>query len=150
MFRHFGPATDPEAVCMTVWACVQLPDGLDDWAKLVPWAEKALATSPKNVARLTALGAVLYRAGRFDEAARRLTEAANAVPKGQAAAPTYLFLSMTHQRLGHAGTAREWFDRAVRAIETPTEKVLWHQRLTLRLLRAEAEALLDITRPPEK
>jgi hypothetical protein len=54
---------------------------------------------------------------------------------------------MTQQRLGHAELAQEWLAKAVREIDQPSpEKAkinqVWSRRLTLGLLRREAEALV--------
>jgi tetratricopeptide (TPR) repeat protein len=154
MRQHFGPSPNPDSVHWTVWTCIQLPDGVDEWTKLVDWAEKVLAADPNDFVRLTTLGAVLYRAGRFDDAVRRLTEADAAFKKAKAPASTiaytWLFRAMAEERLGHAGRAREWLARAVRAIEQPSEERAsdpgmgaWN-RLSLRFLRGEAERLLKI------
>jgi tetratricopeptide (TPR) repeat protein len=161
MRQHVGPSTKPDDVNWTVWTCVQLPDGVDDWSKLLEWGEKVLTTDPGNDFRLTTLGAVLYRAGRFDEAVRRLTEAEAAFKKAKARvstiAYTWLFLAMAEERRGHAEQAREWLARAVREIEQPPAERAndpgvdnWNRRLSLRLLRCEAEALLKVDKKLEK
>jgi tetratricopeptide (TPR) repeat protein len=161
MLRHFGTSASPEAAHWTVWTCIQVPDGADDWAKLGHWAEKTLAADPKDFFRLTTLGAVLYRAGRFEEAARRLTAAEAAArrakPRPSILASTWLLLAMVEARLGHAAQARAWLARAVREIEQPPAESAknpfadtWNRRLTLRLLRAEAEALLKINKRAQK
>jgi tetratricopeptide (TPR) repeat protein len=151
MRRQFGPSAKPDDVNWTVWTCIQLADGVDDWTKLVEWGEKALAADPDNDIRLTTLGAVLYRAGRFDEAVRRLTEAEAAFKKAKVRvsmiAYAWLFRAMAEERLGHAEQAREWLARAVREIEQPpVERApgvdTWNRRLAPRLLRSEAEKLL--------
>ena len=87
----------------------------------------------------------------FEEAARRLTEAEAAFLKAKDPAKTMaytcLFLAMTQQRLGHAELAQEWLAKAVREIDQPSPEIakinqLWNRRLTLGLLRREAEALV--------
>ena len=161
MRQHFGRSVSPEAVHWTVWTCIQISDGVDDWTKLAQWAEKTLAKDPNDFVRLTTLGAVLYRAGRFEEAARRLTDAEAAFKKDKARpstiAYTWLFRAMAEERLGHAQQAREWLAKAVREIEhPPAERAKdpgvgsWRRWLTFRLLRGEAEALLKINKQPEK
>jgi len=151
MLAHFSSFINTEAVHIIAWTCIQLPDGLDDWTRLVQLTEKTLAADRDNYSRLTTLGAVLYRAGRFQEAARRLTEAEAAFLKAKDPAKTMaytcLFLAMTQQRLGNAEQAQEWLAKAVREIDQPSpEKAkinqVWSRRLTLGLLRREAEALI--------
>jgi tetratricopeptide (TPR) repeat protein len=126
------------------------PDAVSDWKPVVDLAEKALAADPKNCDKLGHLGAVLYRAGRFEEAARRLSEAEAAFPEARNPRSTIiytrLFRAMTERRRGQAEEARKWLDRAVEAIDQPPEKSrdanagAWNRRLTLHLLRREAQA----------
>jgi hypothetical protein len=72
---------------------------------------------------------------------------------------TWFFLAMTHHRLGHGEEAKEWLDKAVASTEKAmreadqgTAGLSWNRRLTLKLLRDEAAALLaaDDTAPAEK
>ena len=59
---------------------------------------------------------------------------------------------MAHQRLGHVEEAKKWHDKAAQWIERETRKkpkepaaanpLPWNRRLTLQLLRREAEELL--------
>jgi hypothetical protein len=103
---------------------------------------------------------MLYRAGRFQEAVRRLKEAdlesaaydalADTSPQQQAARVyAWLFLAMAHDRLGGAEEARQWLDRSARWIDqaieqSPNSPNLGSLRLRqeLRLLRREAESLI--------
>jgi serine/threonine protein kinase/tetratricopeptide (TPR) repeat protein len=154
MRQHFAASSNPEVVFWTAWTCIQVRDAVEDWTPLAKWAEKALAADPKEIDRLTALGAVLYRAGRFEAAAQRLTEAEAAFQTAKdpawPIAYTWLFLAMTHERLSHREQAREWLTKAVREIDQPPAERAkdpgrsnWNLQLTLRLLRGEAEALID-------
>ena len=58
------------------------------------------------------------------------------------------FLAMTHQSLGNNAEAKEWFDKAVEASDAQLGNqdqqtaVPWNRRLTLELLRIEAEERL--------
>ena len=154
MRQHFAASGNPEAVYWTAWTCIQVRDAVEDWTPLAPWAEKALAADPKKFDWLSALGAVLYRAGRFEDAAQRLAEAEAAFQKAKdpawTIAYTRLLLAMTHERLSHRERAREWLAKAVREIEQPPagrakdpKARPWNRKLTLQLLRGEAEALID-------
>jgi serine/threonine-protein kinase len=153
MLEHFGPTPSPEAAYWTVWTSIQVPDGVEDWTRLLQWAEKSLAADANRLERLTALGAVLYRAGRFEAAGRRLAQADAAFLKAKdpvsTIAYTWLFLAMAHERLGHAEQARKWLAKAVREIEQPPAERAkdpgarsWNRKLTLQLLRGQAESLL--------
>ena len=127
-------------------------------AGCVAWRPGGGAADPKRFDRLTALGAVLYRAGRLEDAARRLTEAEAAFRNAKAPATTiaytWLFLAMTRERLGQTEQAKQWLAKAVREIEQPPAERAedpkarpWNRKLTLRLLRGEAEALIDRADP---
>ena len=57
--------------------------------------------------RLNTLGAILYRAGRFEEAVRQLERSVEV--HGAGGTPyDALFLAMAHHQLGHADEARRW------------------------------------------
>jgi eukaryotic-like serine/threonine-protein kinase len=148
---RFGTSSDPNAVFWTVWTCVLAPDAVADWRPVVQLAEKAVADDPKNCDKLQGLGAVLYRAGRYQEAAKQLAEAEAAFPETQSprTSPDYtgLFQAMTLHRLSRSDEAQQQLRRAVNDIDQPSEQTkianaAWNRRLTLRLLRQEAEDLL--------
>src|SRR5262249_21172155 len=116
-------------------------------------AEKAHAADGKNYDKINQLGAVLYRAGRFKEAAQRLTEAEAALQ----ASPnmrttiiyTWLFQAMAHHQLGRRAEAARCLKKAVQEIDEPSPRAArdtgatsWNRRLTVQLLRREAEELL--------
>jgi hypothetical protein len=89
---------------------------------------------------VTTLGAVLYRAGRSDQAIGRLEEAIRA--RGGAGSPRdCAFLALAYHRLGHGAEARGWLDRLRehRPSEDPAQ--FWDE-LEVRLLPSEAEAVI--------
>ena len=159
MLQQFGQTAQADDGHWIAWACTLAPDAITDWATAIALAEKAVQSDPKSATYLNTSGAVLYRAGRFDEALARLSEAEPLVQEPSEAiksppAYTWFFLAMTQQRLGHAEEAKQWLDKAV----TWTDKTLaeadqgtadlpWNRRLTLKLLRDEATALLGVTPP---
>jgi serine/threonine protein kinase/WD40 repeat protein len=152
----------------TVWTCTLSPSSGTDPGRIVSLAERAIAKSTKgqgyvnwNHGTVNQLGAALYRAGRFEEAVKRLTEATSldAHPFRTNMLHTWFFLAMAHHRLGHAEEARRWLDRAVqgteKALKSPAEprekpgnldgaiRPNWNRKLTLLLLRGEAEKLIQ-------
>jgi tetratricopeptide (TPR) repeat protein len=137
----------PETARLVAWTCVLGPDGVVKPGPVVELAEQRAAQNAKNRSDQTFFGAALYRAGRFKEAQRRLDQAAK-LPADpfQPVEHTWLFLAMTHQRLGHAKEARVWLEKASQQMEQTTKGVNppWNRRLTSQLLRGEAEALLGI------
>jgi serine/threonine protein kinase/WD40 repeat protein/tetratricopeptide (TPR) repeat protein len=153
MLERFGQSADVNVARWTSWTCVLSPSAEADWGLVIRLAENNLAADPKNCDKLQNLGAVFYRAGRFEEADQRLTEAEAAFH--EAKNPTsssrynWLFQAMTQHRLGHTEEARRWLEKAVNDIDQPPperpqdEKAsAWNRRLTLQLLRREAEELL--------
>jgi Flp pilus assembly protein TadD len=104
LLEAFGRTQDPAAASAVCWTCVLAPDAVPDPAAVVRLAEKAAAGDPANPASLTAPGAALYRAGRFDAAVGRLHKASLAPGRPW---PVFLFLAMAHSRLGHGDEARE-------------------------------------------
>jgi tetratricopeptide (TPR) repeat protein len=151
MARRFGATEDPDGTFWLAWAGALAPDALADSSVLVRSAEGALAPGAKDFDGLNTLGAALYRAGRFKEALQRLDEAHAAYNPGarlrQPLVYTWLFQAMAHHALGHDKEAGEWLQKAVGwmdeiAQDKGSVPMPWNRRLTLRLLRREAEALL--------
>jgi Flp pilus assembly protein TadD len=154
MLQHFGPTEDSEVARWVAWTIILAPDAVQPGEQPVRLAELALQGGPNSDHAIT-LGAALYRAGRFAEAINRLERAA--VPPGKDAtkpatySPAYawFFLAMAHQRLGHAEEGRRWLGKAIKHVEQETQDPsnqagqTWNRRLTLQLLRREAEALLN-------
>jgi tetratricopeptide (TPR) repeat protein len=156
----------------TLWTCVLAPNAVGDPMALANGAEKAVGEEPKGHGEANLLGAALYRAGRYDEAARQLTRASGLDPGPYRTNMiyTWFFLAMAHHRLGHVPQARQWLDKAIQATDraldpsaTPAGSPArdasdpaggippaWNRRLTLELLRREAVELLKVeTAEPE-
>jgi tetratricopeptide (TPR) repeat protein len=159
MLQRFGQTDKAGDRYWVAWACVLAPDATTDWATAVGLAEKTLQNDPQSATYLNTFGAVLYRAGRYDEALTRLSEAAalfqepSEAIKSPPASP-WFFLAMTQHRLGHAEEAKQWLDKAVTRTDIifaeadrGTADLSWDRRLTLKLLRDEAAALLGVTLP---
>jgi tetratricopeptide (TPR) repeat protein len=154
----------------TLWTCVLAPNAVGDPMALANGAEKAVGKEPKDLMSANSLGAALYRAGRYDEAARQLTRASGLDPGRTSLIYTWFFLAMTHHRLGHAPQARQWLDKALQATDRALDPSAtpaggpardasdpaggippaWNRRLTLELLRRETVELLKVqTAEPE-
>jgi tetratricopeptide (TPR) repeat protein len=154
MLDHFAEAPDTNLGYWIAWTCTLAPDAVPDFSRPMAFAENAVASDPKNCDYLNTHGGLLYRAGRFDEAAERLSEAEAAyqtTPNPRSSVVyCWLFLAMTRQRLGQTDEAREWLARAVQRMDQSMPELLknpdfhgvWNRILTLQLLRREAEQLL--------
>jgi hypothetical protein len=165
MLERHGMARDADSNYWLGWSCVLSPSSGADPAQLVSLAEKGLATRIEwwRGRNVILLGAALYRAGRFEDALKPLTESTtfNWVRHRRDIIYIWFFLAMAHQRLGHAEEARRWLDKGIQATEEalkpppePAEKSIdpngaiapdWHRKLTFQLLRQEA---LELIRGP--
>ncbi len=130
LLDRFGTTADPDEANKVAWSYVLAPDPVADCEALVRLAENTLKTH----------GAALYRAGRYDEAIRRLEEGfplrnGTNVPQGWA------FLAMAHCRLGHQTEAHRWLDR-LKQHQPSTDPAQFWNELEVRLLRSEAEAVV--------
>jgi tetratricopeptide (TPR) repeat protein len=128
------------------WVCAQGPYPLPDPEVPVRLAEAAIRNATEAGLDFKAsgfqatLGAVLYRAGRYDEAIRRLEEQRQA--QGNVGLPaTWAFLAMAHHRLGDREEALRWLDQ-LRQFQLSTNPANTWQHLANRLLRSEAEAVI--------
>jgi Flp pilus assembly protein TadD len=153
LLDRFGQATDPAVAQEVAWTLVLAP-AVTDLTQPVRLAQLAVAKLPKsNYRPLQTLGAALYRAGKWEKAVRRLNQAIKVQGK-EGTAFDWLFLAMAHHRLNHAAEARKWLDQTVAWMAKNPQAVRswgWRDRLTLPLLRREAEALLkEKPKPPGK
>ena len=163
MLDRFGKNEEPGDAFLVAWTCVLLPDAAPDLSRAVTLANKAVEGDSDSLSHSTALGAALYRAGRFDDAARRLTELDELMQDPDSSSQTspaycWFFLAMTHHRLGHHKAAREYFDKAVQWTDNVVQKqslsggtsVSWRGRLRFKVLREEAQALLNVSESSEQ
>jgi len=154
MLKQFALTENSDAANWAAWTCTLTPNAVDDWAPALQLAEKAIRIDPKNCGYLCTQGALLYSAGRFSEAIQRLEEVSATWEQATTKPPTYspaynwFFLAMAHRCQGNEENARRWLDKAVTWAEQEMKnQVPWNRRLTVELLRREAEALL---KPDEK
>jgi serine/threonine protein kinase/WD40 repeat protein len=155
LLGRFGQTADPRFANAVAWSCVLAPGAVDDFGPVIKLAELAVAGKPDSASYRGTLGAILYRAGRYEAAARALNEAVEA--DGNGGAPLdWLFLSMAHQRLAQRELAQKWLKKTEtwtkqtqRATSTndPTVGPPWSQRLQFDLLYREAGNLAEKVRP---
>jgi tetratricopeptide (TPR) repeat protein len=147
MLRRFGPEpkdAPADARHFTAWACALVPDAVDDLTPALALAERARDEQPKDPMAVQALGALLCRAGQFEEAVAQLGEA-DRLLEGPRTSLIYgrYFLAMAHDSLGYHGEARRRLEEAnAQADRALGETLTWNRRLTFQLLRREAEALM--------
>src|SRR5262249_25690137 len=109
-------------------------------AAVVRLAERAVTGRPRSAVALTALGAALVRAGQADKAVEPLREAVTVAAETPSA---WLFLALAEQCRGQAAAAREALATATKTGGAAAPRS-WQQREEWRVLRAEAEALLNV------
>ena len=145
------------------WTCSLGAGALDDYEPAISLATKACETSPDNDQFLNTLGAVLYRSGRTVEALQRLADVDRRLGQSTANANsspayTWYFLAMAHQKAGDAEQAQQYLQKAnedaERALGDQQNSPPWNRKLTLELLRKEAEGVLSDAKdaalaPPE-
>jgi serine/threonine protein kinase/WD40 repeat protein len=141
----------PRTLNVLAWSCAQGPAALTDYAALIRVTESAIA-SARTSNRLNTLGALLYRAGRFEDAIQVLERSREL--HGAGGTPfDALFLAMAHHRLGHREEAQRWLGRGTAPAAVAMFKrdasgdTSWISRLDLQMLREEATALLGLAGP---
>ena len=151
MLDHFGQTEDAAAAHWVAWTCALASDAVEDFSGVIELAELAVEKG-KTDQNLTTLGAVLYRAGRFDEAVQKLSDLATEWEQGKqlptlmSPAYTWFLLAMAHHRLGSADESQRYFELAnERAEQEMAGSAGWNRKLTLQLLRAEAQSLLGVS-----
>jgi WD40 repeat protein/serine/threonine protein kinase/tetratricopeptide (TPR) repeat protein len=158
LLRRFGRSPDDGVLNTVAWTCALGEDALSDTAPLLAVALQAadevaniarvLPDSEKQAMYLNTLGAVLYRAGRFEAAVDCLN--ASIKEQGSGGTPVdWLFLALAHHRLGHSDEARKWRERAGTWLDASTpdrpkdeslgRPISWTAWMEVRLLRHEAD-----------
>jgi serine/threonine protein kinase/tetratricopeptide (TPR) repeat protein len=120
------------------------PGPTDDYAPVIELARRSVAKRTTSGQRRLILGALLFRAGQYEEARQRLREAI-AAQDDQHASQLYgrYFLAMTHHHLGQSEDAQRVWQQA-RNLGYPY--YTWRFQVLLQLLARETRQLLP---PPE-
>jgi eukaryotic-like serine/threonine-protein kinase len=122
-------------------------NGLSNYQVPIGWLESRLSAvpGPAPIYRhlfSTALGGLLHRTGRSDEAISRLNEAVDATreAKNEESPANWAYLSLAHARKGNVAEARRWLER-LRAVRLDSRASFWDVQ-EVAILRSEAESLL--------
>jgi hypothetical protein len=136
------------------------PGAADDWAVPLAWADRVLTRLAEREAADPALkerskslwhlfqharGALLFRAGRFEEAAKSLRDGMSFHPAGGEFGD-WAFVALVEHRLGHAAAATEAAAKARAARATSKSDAAWG-RAGAELLVSELAAALP---PPRQ
>lgn len=146
---RFGQIDRPAFANQAAWACALAPDSVVDLEPAIRLARMAMNAAPRDAAYHNTLGALLYRAGKFQEARLNLQEA-DRLCKGMNP-EDWVFLAMIHHSLGEYTEAQRWLDKTARWLDAVDRNKLRPTdpppppvgRMTeIRLLHREAEQVL--------
>ena len=122
---------------MAVWVCSIAPNAVSEYDELLRIAKELYDKDREFALRL---GAILFRAGKPEQALEYLLEASDATPTNDSKAYLGYFLAMTQHALGQKDLAIELLNRANTFASQELSvgiKPLWNRQVTLELLRAE-------------
>ena len=168
--ERYGTTRDSQDAFWAGYIVSLAPGAGVDAALPVRWEERAVAATapggaPGAERQLHALGLAHYRAGQFEEAARRYRESMKvASPAMPPAEPlNWLGLALAYHRLKQPDEARRCLDKATawmkqanadrpeEEVESPPLTMTFSDWLEYQILRREAEAALMGPAPkPEK
>jgi tetratricopeptide (TPR) repeat protein len=150
VLARFGTEPDTNLANTLAWIGTLGPLPKPEADHCVRLAERALAAAPQPYTFHNTLGGALVRAGRYEDAVRRLHEAIQRHGKG-GTAWDWLFLALAQQHLGRTDEARKslanaraWIDRAAQGKlkdEPLPTSLSWDLRLELHVLQREVEEL---------
>src|SRR5205823_11794184 len=108
---HFQDTKDAAHANVVAWTCALAPAAVTSYEPALALARRAVAAEPKDRNHLSTLAAMLYRAGRHQDAVEKL-KASLALHGKDGDGFDRLFLAMAHHRLSHAEEARPWLGQA--------------------------------------
>jgi hypothetical protein len=131
-------ATDADAARAIQLAhlCTFAPDAVDDWQLPMQLAERAMAAGIGGPGQDDSYAWLLYRAGRIDEAAKRLAEAPESELE-RVEATRNLWLTMARFKLKQTESAQQLFEQADAWVAQNPDCYL-----SIKLLHREAQRLI--------
>jgi tetratricopeptide (TPR) repeat protein len=145
LLKHFAGTQDPATANTIAEACCVYPGAVKDYGPVLKLSEAAVARVAGSGYYLGVLGSVLYRAGKYEDAVRRLLESGRT--RDGSTAREWLFLALAYHHLKRPDEARAWLNKATGWLDrfqpaANPAAVPWVQKLEWDLLRAEALALV--------
>ncbi len=130
------------------WTCALAPGAVKDYTEVLAFSRAAISANPVNPQFINGLGAVLMRAGGYSEAKLELERALTAVDSENTSRSDGLyFLAMTEHHLGNVDAARVQLTTANELADRELAgDPSWKRRLTIELLRKEAQNLISDTK----
>ena len=149
--ERFERTEGPFVGSMLARACGLTPDALPDPARLVPWAERAVAKDPAAPRSLHDLGMAHLRSGHPEKALKQFQASIDA---GDDGVRNWYGLALAHWRLDQFAEAGRWSEKAedwMKAKESefadrtthPTPPLYVPDWLEALVLRREAESLVS-------
>ncbi len=142
LVNSFDETNDDRANHFSAWLCTLLPNSVEDFAPAIKLARKAVAKIPAHQRYVIGLGATLMRAGEHEQAKAELSQALKLAQSDKTlTAYNHYLRSINEQYLGNEAHAKEY----LRIANETADKELaagqtWSRKLTLQLLRKEAES----------
>jgi tetratricopeptide (TPR) repeat protein len=140
--KRLGGGKSARLATSVAWVCSLGADGVCDPDDAVRLAERGIkgAEPTFKADALRTLAAALYRAGRSEEALRRLDETIHD-PWGAAVPQHWALAAMAYHRLRQHAEARRWLERLRYREPSPDPARFWDE-MEIDLLRAEAEGMI--------
>jgi len=145
MVDQFENSEEELGQLFTTWTCALGPDALTNYQPAIDLARQHVAPDEKDAQKLQFLGAIYVRAKRFEEARAALVKvvAGDGTASVSPAYSLYL-LAMTEHELGNDAVATKQLQAANEfADKELLESPIWNRETTLKLLRDEAESLIE-------
>jgi WD40 repeat protein/tetratricopeptide (TPR) repeat protein len=143
MLQRFGDSKDDAVFRSVVWAIALGPDAVQNWKPLILRGERVVNSNPQSADNRRQLAVLLYRAGQFDAALKRLQEAV-VMTHSEPTPLDGLLTAMAAQRLGRTEEEKKGLLKAneVRHDRVMNGKESWEERLMYETLHREAETLM--------
>ncbi len=148
MLKAYATSDVSLARHFTAWVCALAPNSINDYALAIKLAQDAVDAEAGNQQYLCGLGAILMRAGKYQAAKTQLEKTLEATAT-ENISTSYIryFLAITEYHLGNQEAAVTQLQKANDlAAKELADSPVWNRKLTLELLRKEAESLID--KPP--
>ena len=126
------------------WTCALSTNAVEDYTNAIALGRADVEAEPTNLQFQNGLGAILMRAGMYADAKPNLEGIVNSA-ESEATSKTYThyLLALTKHHLGQADAARVQLKIAHELSDKElAESAAWNRRLTIELLRKEAQALI--------
>jgi serine/threonine-protein kinase len=153
MSARWGKTADKRALGQLVLAGALAPQSGIDSARLLDWAQQAVAAEDQSRIYRHALARAYCRVGKWDQVVRCLHEAAALDPDWDAQALDWMLLSLAYAHLGQASESKPWRDQAeqwhddrskqLRAGQTLQLTAAWWDWVEFNCLRNEVGTLLQ-------